>query len=179
MTGAPLDTVDPERATALKRKVLARLTDIARHYRALEAAMDEFGDGFVRAEFVAASGSDDPSLLNAVKAVERGLDQLFNYLAELGAFGLELAGLRTGEEDPNSRADLRRLRDIGVIEPGLCEQLVRVVGVRNRMVHDYVGVSGDDVHEAARLLHGALPRYISAYQNWLRADFPSAVAADR
>lgn len=105
MTGAPLDTVDPERATALKRKVLARLTDIARHYRALDAAMDEFGDGFVRTEFVAASGSDDPSLLNAVKAVERGLDQLFNYLAELGAFGLELAGRRTAEEDPMSIHD--------------------------------------------------------------------------
>lgn len=141
--------------------------------------MREFGQGFARADFVAASRSDDPKLLNAVKAVEGGLDQLYNYLAELGAFGLELACLRTAEEDPNARYDLRKLRDIGVIERGLCEQLVRVAAVRNRMVHDYVGVGGGDVHEAARLLYGALPRYVRAYQDWLRADFPAAVDADQ
>ncbi|MGH2824829.1 MAG: hypothetical protein ACRDLY_17775, partial [Thermoleophilaceae bacterium] len=35
-------------------------------------------------------------------------------------------------------------------------------------VHDYVGLSGTEVHEAVRLLHGALPRYIAAYQDWMR-----------
>ena len=173
MTGAPLDATDRDRATALKRKVLARLTDAARHYRALEAAMAEFGEGFPREGFIEATGSEDPVQLNRVKAAERGLDQLFNYIAEFGALGLELAGLRAPDAEANARADLRRLRDIGVIEPALCDQLVRVAGIRNRMVHDYVVVSGSDVHEAVRLLAGALPPYIAAYQAWLKAGFPA------
>lgn len=174
MTGAPLDSSDPERAVALKRKVLARLTDLARHYRALQAAMAEFGDGFPRERFADAARSEDPAELNRVKATERGLDQLFNYVAELGSLGLELAGLRAPDADPNARADLRRLDEIGVIDTALCEQLVRIAAIRNRMVHDYVVLSGVDMHEAVRLLDGALPRYIAAYQRWLGAGFPPA-----
>ena len=174
MTGTPLDASDPQRGTALKRKVLARLTDAARHYRALEAAMAEFGDGFPRERFTEATASEDPAELNRVKATERGLDQLFNYVAEFSALGLELAGLRAPDDEPNARADLRRMRDIGVIDDALCEQLVRVAGIRNRMVHDYVVTSGGDIHEAVRLLAGALPRYVDAYQRWLKAGFPPA-----
>lgn len=174
MTGTPLDAADPQRATALKRKVLARLTDVARHYRALKAAMAEFGDGFPRQRFTEATGSEDPAELNRIKATERGLDQLFNYVAEFSALGLELAGLRAPDAEPNARADLRRLRDIGVIDAALCEQLVRVAAIRNRMVHDYVVLAGSDTHEAVRLLASALPRYVDAYQRWLSAGFPPA-----
>jgi uncharacterized protein YutE (UPF0331/DUF86 family) len=172
---APLESSDHQRASALKRKVLERLTDIARHYRALEAAMAEFDEGFSREQFVASTRSQDPVTLNRVKATERGLDQLFNYLAELTALGLELAELRLPEAEANARADLRQLREIGVIDGPLCDQLVRVAGLRNRMVHDYVGVSGEEVHEAVRTLRAALPRFISAYQEWLRAGFAAAL----
>ncbi len=171
MNSAPLDASDPQRAAALKRKVLERLTDMGRHYRALDAAMSEFEQGFSREQFVAAARSEDPSALNRVKAIERGVDQLFNYIAELSALGLELAELKEAEASANARSDLRELRAIGVIETALCEQLVRVAGIRNRMVHDYVSVSGDDVHEAARILRGALPQFITAYQTWLRSGF--------
>jgi uncharacterized protein YutE (UPF0331/DUF86 family) len=174
MTRTPLEASDPQRAAAVKRKILQRLTDIERHYRALEAGMAEFGEGFGREEFASAAMSEDPAELNRVKAVERGLDQLFNYLAELGALGLELAGLRAPDEEPSARGDLRRLQEIEVIDDHLRHRLVRVAGIRNRMVHDYVGVSAADVHEAARLLDSALPRYVAAYQDWLRAGFSAA-----
>ncbi len=170
----PLASSDPERAAALERKVLGRLTDIARHYRALEAAMAEFDEEFRRERFVRAASSTDPAPLNRVKAVERGLDQLFNYLIELGALGLELAGQRAPGAKASARADLRLLREIGVVDEPLREQLARVAGIRNRVVHDYVGVSGAEVHEAVRLLHKALPRFVSAYQDWLRRDFAVA-----
>jgi hypothetical protein len=42
------------------------------------------------------------------------------------------------------------------------------------VVHDDVGVSAADVHEATRLLHTALPRYIEAYPDWQRAGFSPA-----
>lgn len=51
------------------------------------------------------------------------------------------------------------------------DQLVRVAGIRNRMIHDYVGVAPADVHEAVRLLRIALPGFVSAYQGWVRAGF--------
>ena len=174
MTDAPLDASDPQRAVVVKRKVLERLTDVARHYRALEAAMAAFGEGFVRDQFARAAASDDPTELNRVKAIERGLDQLFNYLAELAALGLELAELRAPDDDPNARRDLKGLREIGVIDEQIRDQLTRVASVRNRMVHDYVGVGALDVHEATRLIHGALPRFVTAYQQWLQAGFQAA-----
>lgn len=170
---APLEASDPERARALKRKVLQRLKDVTRHYRALEAAMEEFGEQFDRKEFVRAADSDDPAALNRVKAIERGLDQLFNYVAELSAIGLELAGVRQPQDEPNARGDLRRMRELEVLAHQLCDQLVRVAGIRNRMVHDYVGLAGADVHEAVRLLHRGLPGFVSGYQEWLRAGFPA------
>lgn len=93
MNETPLDASDPERASAVKRKVFDRLTDVTRHYRALEAAVEEFGEQFDQTQFVRAAESDEPAALNRVKAIERGLDQLFNYVAELSALG-SLAGIR-------------------------------------------------------------------------------------
>lgn len=118
--------------------MLARLTDVTRHYRALEVATQEFGEGFDRTEFVQASESDEPVALNHVKAVERRLDQLFNYMADLAALGLELAEVRQSEAAANTREDFRRMRDLGVLAGEACGQLVRVAAIRNRMVHDYV-----------------------------------------
>lgn len=106
MKAAPLESTHVERATALKRKVLDRLTDIRRHFRALEAAMAEFGEGFPQEAFVEAGASEVPRALNRVKAVERGLDQLFNYLAELSRLGLELAATTF---TPPPRTSMRRL----------------------------------------------------------------------
>jgi uncharacterized protein YutE (UPF0331/DUF86 family) len=173
VTDAPLEASDPERAAVLKRRVLERLTDVPRHYRALEAAMATFGEGFGRDTFARAAASEDPSELNRVKAIERGVDQLYNYLVELGALGVVLAEIRAPGDEPSARGDLRRLGEMGVIDLQLRDQLTRVSRVRNRMVYDYVGVAALDIHEAARLIHAALPPFITAYQQWLRAGFPA------
>jgi hypothetical protein len=175
MIDPPLEAIDPQRAAVVKRKVLARLTDMARHFRALEAAMAPFGEG---EQFALAAGSDDPTELNRVKAVERGVDQLFNYVAELGRLGLELAALRAPDDEPSARGDLKSLREVGVIDDQLREQLARVASLRNRMVHDYVGVAALDVHEAARLVHVTLPRFVTAYQQWLLSGFPTTTGRD-
>ena len=77
--------------------------------------MAEFGDDFDLDAFQCAYDSDDPIELNQVKAVERGVDQLYNYIAELAAFGLELAEVRARRQDTNARAEIDALRQIGVI----------------------------------------------------------------
>jgi hypothetical protein len=49
------------------------------------------GEDFDLGQFSSAYASEGPRKLNHVMAVERGVDQLYNYIAELSAFGLELA----------------------------------------------------------------------------------------
>lgn len=79
---APLEANDPGRARALKAKIRDRVSDVRRHLRALRTAMAEFGEDFELDAFRAAYASEDPVELNRVKAVERGVDQLYNYIAE-------------------------------------------------------------------------------------------------
>ncbi len=86
---APLEAVDPQRAEALKRKVLDRIADVKRHLVALRTAMAGFGENFDSEVFEQEFDSEEPEPLNRVKAVERGVDQLYNYMVELAAFGLE------------------------------------------------------------------------------------------
>src|ERR1700737_3706042 len=103
-SAAPLEASNPDRARALKAKIRDRVSDVRRHLVALRTAMAEFGEDFDLDSFQHAYDSDDPKLLNQVKAVERGVDQLYNYIAELSAFGLELAEIRTRHQDTNARA---------------------------------------------------------------------------
>lgn len=173
---APLEAIDPTRARIVRRKVLDRLKDIRRHYRALTDVMAEFGADFDLDDFAAASRSEDPGELNAVKAAERGLDTLYNYIAELTALGLELARRRDRGEEPNAARDLRRLRDCDVISGQRCDRLQRVREIRRLMVHEYTDASAEQVHEAVVALVAELPGFIDSYRRWVRSGF--AVATD-
>ena len=64
-----------------------------------------------------------------------------------------------------------------MIDKQLSDKLASVARIRNRMVHDYVGLAALDVHEGARLIHAALPRFVTAYQQWLRDGFHDEVAS--
>jgi hypothetical protein len=112
---APLEAHDPDRALALKAKVRDRVSDVRRHLIALRAAMAEFGEDFDVDAFRAAFDTDEPARLNQVKAVERGVDQLYNYIAELTAFGLELAEIRRRGDELDARRDLAALPRLGVV----------------------------------------------------------------
>ena len=165
---------DPERVRRAKVRIAARLRDMPRHFRALNAARARFGDDFDRDEFAAAARSDDPDRLNAVKAVERGLDLLDNYLVELVVDGLQLAGLRDAGEALNGPRDLRRLRDAGVLAQGNAERLIALVRIRARMVHEYAELDPDDVHRAVEILVAELPGFERAYIAWVKAGFPAS-----
>ena len=168
---AVLDERDPELAKTLKNKILKRLADMPRHHTALRAAMAEFGEDFDLEPFAAAYQSDDPAELNRVKAVERGIDLLFNYVAELAAFGLELAGVRTRDDQTNSRRDLDALRNARVVTGALADRLQRLRRLRVELVHDYPVVAARQVHEAARLVADNVPAFREAYRAWIGRGF--------
>lgn len=175
MTGeagrSPLAVNDPDRDAVLRRKILERVRDVRRHLLALRAAMAEFGDDFDLARFEIAFESDDPIELNRVKAIERGVDQLYNYIAELAAFGLELATVRPRGADLNARRDLDALVRIGVVSPALGARLQRLRELRRLLVHEYASAKAEQVHEAALAISADFAAFYDAYRRWIAADF--------
>lgn len=133
--------------------------------------MAEFGEDFDLDEFQRAYDSDDPVLLNRVKAVERGVDQLYNYIAELAAFGLELAEIRTRRQETDARTDMDSLRRIGVIGPERARRLQRLRDLRRMMVHEYATATGEQVHEAARIIADEFVPFYDAYREWIARGF--------
>lgn len=168
---APLEASDPQRAQTLKHKVLDRIEDVRRHLNALQAAMASFGEDFDLDVFQAEFDSEEPEQLNRVKALERGVDQLYNYMVELAAFGLELAGERGRFDETNARRDLDALARVGVISRERARRLQRLCENRRLLVHEYASATAAEVHEAARILADELPPFYRAYGEWVRNGF--------
>jgi hypothetical protein len=143
---------------------------VRRHLVALRTAMAEFGEDFDLDSFQHAYDSDDPLLLNQVKAVERGVDQLYNYIAELTAFGLELAEIRTRRQDTNARVDIESLSRIGVIGPERARRLQRLRELRRLLVHEYATATAAQVHEAARIISSEFIPFYDATATGSTAD---------
>jgi uncharacterized protein YutE (UPF0331/DUF86 family) len=168
---APLEANDPRRAKTLKAKIRDRVSDVRRHLLALRTAMAEFGDDFDLDAFSVAYMSEDPVELNRVKAVERGVDQLYNYIAELVAFGLEIAELRGRRDETNARRDLDAMRDAGVISGELARRLQRLREIRRMLVHEYAIATAEQVHESALIVAGSFTDFYNAYVAWIKRGF--------
>jgi hypothetical protein len=171
---APLEASDADRARVLKAKIRDRVSDLRRHLIALRTAMAEFGEDFDLDVFQAAFDSDDPAQLNHVKAVERGVDQLYNYIAELTSFGLELSGVRSRGQDTNARVDLESLQRIGVIGPERARRLQRLRELRRLLVHEYANATAEQVYEAARIITSEFVQFYDAYRDWIARGFSPA-----
>lgn len=172
---APLEANDPQRARALKAKIRDRVNDVRRHLLALRTAMAEFGEDFEMDAFRAAVISDDPVVLNRVKSVERGIDQLYNYIAELAAFGLELAELRGRRDETNARRDLDALRDAGVISGELTRRLQRLRELRRMLVHEYATATAEQIRESALIVTDSFPAFYDAYRAWIKRGFATTL----
>jgi uncharacterized protein YutE (UPF0331/DUF86 family) len=168
---APLESQAPRRAEDLKAKVRERISDVRRHLTALRSAMAHFGENFNEAAFTSAYASSDPDELNHVKAVERGVDQLYNYMAELSAFGLELAGVRVRDADTNARLDFNDLQRIGVLSRERTARLQRLRELRRLLTHEYATASAAQIHEAAWIVADDFPIFYKAYAEWIRRGF--------
>lgn len=168
---APLEAHDPDRARVLKARIRERVSDVRRHLVALRTAMAEFGADFDLDAFQRAYDSDDPLELNRVKAVERGVDQLYNYIAELAAFGLELAEVRARRQETNARADIDALQRIGVIGRERARRLQRLRELRRLLVHEYATATAEQVHEAARIIANEFIPFYDAYRAWISRGF--------
>ncbi len=139
--------------------------------------MAEFGEDFDLEPFRAAHASENPHELNHVKAVERGVDQLYNYIAELSALGLELAKLRGRAEETNARRDLEALRRNGVLSGELTARLQRLRELRRLLVHEYATATAEEIHESAQIVATNFPTFYNAYREWIKRGFAQATRA--
>jgi uncharacterized protein YutE (UPF0331/DUF86 family) len=155
----------------LRAKVRDRVSDVRRHLVALRTAMAEFGEDFDLDDFRSAHASSDPVVLNGVKAVERGVDQLYNYIAELAALGLELAEVRRRDDERNARRDIDELQRIGVVGRERARRLQRLRELRRLLVHEYATATAEQVHEAARLVADEFVPFYDAYRGWIARGF--------
>jgi uncharacterized protein YutE (UPF0331/DUF86 family) len=110
-------------------------------------------------------------VLNGVKAVERGVDQLYNYIAELAALGLELAEVRRRDDERNARRDIDELQRIGVVGRERARRLQRLRELRRLLVHEYATATAEQVHEAARLVADEFVPFYDAYRGWIARGF--------
>ena len=165
---APLERSDARRARGLKLRIRDRVGDVRRHLLALRTAMSEFGADFDLDAFRVAFDSEDPVVLNRVKAVERGVEQLSGFIAELAALGLELAGVRGRHEEADARADLDALARAEVLPKELTQRLQRLRELRRMLLRD---ATAERVHEAALLVTGNLPAFHDRYRDWIQRGF--------
>lgn len=168
---APLEASDPARARALKATVHDRVSDVRRHLLALRTAMAEFGEDFDLHAFRTAYASEDPIELNRVKAVERGVDQLYNYIAQLAAFGLELAELRARRDETNARGDLDAMRHARVLSGELTRRLQGLRELRRMLAHEYATATAEHVHRSALIVAADFPAFYEAYRAWIKRGF--------
>jgi hypothetical protein len=102
-------------------------------------------------------------------AGERGVDQLYNHIAELTAFGLESAEIRARRQDTNARVDIESLSRIGVTGSERARRLQRLRELRRLLVHEYATAA--QVHEAARIISSEFIPFYDAYRNWINRGF--------
>jgi len=143
-----------------------RLTRIPRYRAALLESMTRFGDDFERDAFVAAYESPDPSTINAITAVEGDLGHIVNWLKQIAELGYhELVRLERIPAGGGGPVD--GLLEAGILTVADENDLAELVKLRNRMQHDYPGVTPKQIHSAVLRVLELLPGLIERYGKML------------
>lgn len=132
--------------------------------------MAAFGGDFDMRQFKQAFETDDDlDAYNRVQAVERALNRVQNFVADLAQAGARLAQLPLDEEAHASGAHkaFAVLRKAGVIDGRLCARLVRAQEARSAIEHVYIQISAGRVHQAAQLVRESARDFIGPYRTWI------------
>lgn len=146
----------------LPRAIARRIVELPAHIRALRENVERITlDEYERA-LVSRTTSDFNA---AVYPLERPFEIVDNILLELAEEGLAAAEKATGPDRP---ANLRRLRDLGVISAAQSERLIDCHRVRNDAQHAYIDIDPKIVYEAATILPEEALDFLRDYVAWLR-----------
>jgi uncharacterized protein YutE (UPF0331/DUF86 family) len=146
----------------LPRSIARRIVELPSHIRALRENLERITLEEYRRALVSRTTSD---LNTSVYPLERPFEIVDNIVLELAEEGLAATEKATGPDRP---ADLRRLRDLGVITTVRCKRLIDCHRVRNEAQHGYVDIDPKIVYEAAIMLPDEAIDFLRDYVAWLR-----------
>jgi uncharacterized protein YutE (UPF0331/DUF86 family) len=153
--------------SADRSAINARLAALPHAYDDLLAAASSVGDPLDARAVLQALESSDPVRRNLVGALERVLEKLINYLAEITERGLREAE-RVGHASGATRGrSFDRLREAGVISRRQRDRLVLLVDVRNLIQHDYVAMTPGEIVAAAATVREELTEVVRALAAWI------------
>lgn len=145
----------------------ARMAALPPAYDELLAAAAAVAEPLTTHALAHALGSPDARRRIAVGALERALEKIVNYLIEIADRGLREAR-RVGHPAGATRGrSLDRLHEAGVVRPGERRALLRLVGVRNLVQHDYLQLEPAELVAAVELLQTSLHDVVHALDAFL------------
>lgn len=103
--------------------------------------------------------------------MERGADQLYNYVAELAASGLELAEVRARGQETNARVELDSLARIGVIGPERRLDCNACASYAGYWCTSMATATAEQVHEAAGIIANEFIPFYDANRDWISRGF--------
>jgi len=154
----------------LERRTVDHLKEFPRQLAALEVAIAEFGDEFDVARFKRAFNSPDLKVYNRVQAVEKAVGRVQNFLTDLAVDGACLAELPVGrpaKDDSKAKPSFDALRDVDVIDAGICRRLENGQKARSRLEHDYLHMSAGEVHRATKTVRQTAQEFIGPFRAWI------------
>ena len=146
----------------LPRAIAKRIVELPAHIRALRENLEQITLVDYQRALVSRTTSD---LNAAVYPLERPFEIVDNILLELAEEGLAAAERATGPDRP---ANVRRLRDLGVISAAQSERLIDCHRVRNDAQHAYVDIDPKIVYEAAAILPDEALSFLRDYIAWMQ-----------
>jgi uncharacterized protein YutE (UPF0331/DUF86 family) len=152
-------------ASKSQRRINTILQQIPDAREQLLVAIEEFGPGFGKDQFLAAASSPDAHERNKVAVVERQYEVLINWLHELAARGLAEAQ-RLGVVNKSPGHPWERLAALDVISHDSAECLQEAKEMRDALAHAYPPANWKTVHEGVLMLVDELDRYVADFARW-------------
>jgi uncharacterized protein YutE (UPF0331/DUF86 family) len=131
--------------------------------------MEEFGEDFDFATFLAAAQSPDARQRNKVAVIEREYEVLLNWLHELAARALA-EGQRLGIVEKTVGYPWERLSALGVISIRSAARLQEARELRDELGHAYPPTGWKILHEGVYVLLEEMDRYVERFASWAERE---------
>jgi hypothetical protein len=151
-----------------KQRIRARLADLPRHRRALEASRELFPPGFDRDAFLAAFASDDSGELAKANQVQAAFENTHNHLVGLAEGIVALKAWSPDRVDAPTA--LRKLKEHDVITEAQRRALHDAQVVRSGLQHAYAEANGADLRDAVLAVTEHASAYVEALIAFLIAE---------
>jgi hypothetical protein len=111
---------------------------------------------------------EEPVERNKVRLVKSNLQALIDNMVELARLGVTVTGLK-GRNRPfhQTNSDINAVREDGGLTGKESADLITLELLADKLRHEYMVVSPDELHSAVNLALALLPGFTNSYTVWL------------